>query len=255
VMKEMDAQCLEPPRFTKNVMQSSPTLGPVSNVVAAVRDKSEREAEIHTNLPTLYKASAPGNQLARADSGYGAYDDFEKERTQLPFQSHPALTASPELALQDGSGSTGSPSASRQLDLAVVGGVQDEMDPRRPEDFNDEAMERRTSEPRLDDADNAAVFGTSQASWHSYGEVSGAPQTSPQRTARPFQNKAAKRTSLAASAKNAKVKNQIPPPGPRAVWGGDAGPGGPGPAGGERGLVQAAAQAADATGHVAGSQG
>ncbi|CAE7479590.1 GIP [Symbiodinium pilosum] len=108
VMKEMDAQCLEPPRFTKNVMQSSPTMGPVSNVVAAMRDKDQQEVQIHTNLPTLYKAFTPQNQLTRVDSGYGSgYDNFEKEQTQLPFASQPALTApdSPELALQDGTGS------------------------------------------------------------------------------------------------------------------------------------------------------
>ena len=109
-------------------------MSPASEVHACARMRHRFQDE---NLPKAQSRVVPG---------YGAYDDFEKERTQLPFQSspcpvslgtdncrktmlqalsacqmmlcslcarHPALTASPELALQDGSGSTGSPSASR----------------------------------------------------------------------------------------------------------------------------------------------
>ena len=73
VMKEMDATCLEPPRFTKaHVASANPQLGPTSNQMAALRDDKEGAAVIHTNLPVLYTAAPPGQLQEEPNQQSGA---------------------------------------------------------------------------------------------------------------------------------------------------------------------------------------
>lgn len=206
VMKEMDATCMEPPRFTKaHVDTASPGLGPTSNQLAAMRDdKAEGTAVIHTNLPTLCRATTPG-QLPGADPGWDTWKQKEMQDEQT------ALADEQTQALQD------------ERPGALEDSRAEEQDSFPPEDQDSFAEAHHDVTYDTFATEQTQNLGTSQASWNSYGDV---PQGAGawHQSQRPAKQER-KRTSLAASAHKAKGKSQIPPPGPRAVWGGAAGPG------------------------------
>lgn len=220
VMKEMDATCMEPPRFTKaHVHTASPNLGPTSNQMAAMRDDNEGAAVIHTNLPTLCRATTPG-QLPADDPRWETWK--QKEQIQLEWEEQ-------QLAVENEARYDEHDDRNRSGPLAVQDGEMRHEDEEREEADTFPQGDPDSFQPHVPQHDEAEAtqqtFGMSQASWHSYGDVpqgNGAWRSS---RAQPMP-KERKRTSLAASAQNAAKAKSIPPPGPRAVWGGGAGPGG-----------------------------
>eukprot|EP00435_Cladocopium_sp_Y103_P043603 s178_g12.t1 len=165
---------------------------------------------------------------------YGWETWKQKEQIQLEWQEpgHPSLgwqqalenEADDRFEQYERKGSSGSGQ------LAVQDGDTRDEGQEDPNDTFPEGDPSSFQPGMVDDSPQLArdgtqeTFGTSQASWHSYGEV---PQgTGNWRSQRPRpMPKDRKRTSLAASAQNAAKAKSIPPPGPRAVWGGNAGPG------------------------------
>lgn len=198
-------------------------LGPTSNQMAAMRGDNEGAAVIHTNLPTLCRAQSPGQT---DDPRWETWK--QKEQIQLEWQEQQALEneAYDRNFEYERKGSSGSGQLAVQDGDARYDEAEDTFPEGDPSSFQPGVPDES---PQLARDGTQETFGTSQASWHSYGEV---PQgTGNWRSQRPRpMPKDRKRTSLAASAQNAKAKS-IPPPGPRAVWGGNAGPGASGASG------------------------